>query len=93
MKHEVERDGAAEHLGQVAGADGDFAEQPVGPARPARIPVAAALGEVFAGHHAQAGGDDLHEDGHQAGHADDPQQAVLELRRRRRSVPQLPGSM
>ncbi len=44
------------------------------------IPVAAALGEVFAGDDAEAGGDDLHEDGHQAGQADDPEQSVFELR-------------
>ena len=31
------------------------------------------------GHHAQAGGDDLHEDGHQAGQPDHPQEPVLEL--------------
>ena len=58
----------------------DFAQQPVGPARPRGIPVAAALRQVFAGHHAQPGGDDLHEDRHQAGEPDHPQQAVLELR-------------
>ena len=80
MEQQVEGDGAAQHLGQVAGADGHFAHQPVGPAGPAGIPVAAALGEVLAGHHAQPGGDDLHEDGHQAGQADHPQQPVLELR-------------
>ena len=45
-----------------------------------RIPVAAALGEVLAGDHAQPGGDHLHEDGHQAGQADHPQEPVLELR-------------
>ena len=44
-----------------------------------RVPVAAALGQIFAGDDAQAGGDDLHEDGHQAGKADDPEQSVFEL--------------
>ncbi len=78
--HEVQRHGAAQHLGQVARADGHFAKQPIGPACPARGPVAAALGEVLARHHAQPRGDDLHEDGHQARHADDPQQPVPELR-------------
>ena len=43
MEHEIQRHGAAEHFGQVAGADGHLAQQPVGPAGPARIPVAAAL--------------------------------------------------
>ena len=80
MEHEVDGDGAAEHLGQITGADGEFAEQPVGPAGPARVPIAAALGEVLSGDHAQTGGDDLHEDGHQAGEADHPEQSVFELR-------------
>ena len=57
------------------------------------IPVAAALGQIFAGDDAQPGGDDLHEDRHQAGQADHPEQPVLELRTACRSVPQLPGSM
>ena len=36
VEEQIERDRAAQHFGQVAGADGDFAQQPVGPARPAR---------------------------------------------------------
>ena len=44
------------------------------------IPVAAALRQVFAGDDAEPRGDHLHEDGHEAGEADDPEQAVLELR-------------
>ena len=44
------------------------------------IPVAAALGQVFAGDDAEPRGDDLHEDGHEAGESDDPEQVVLELR-------------
>src|ERR1017187_5704729 len=79
MEHQVDSDGAAEHLGQITGADGEFAEQPVGPAGPARVPISAALGEVLSGDHAQSGGDDLHEDGHQAGEADDPEEPVFEL--------------
>ena len=35
VEQQVEGDGAAQHLGQVAGADRHFAQQPVGPARPA----------------------------------------------------------
>ena len=75
VEQQIERDGAAQHFGQVAGADRHFAHQPVGPTGPAGIPVAAALREVFAGDHAQARGDDLHEDGHQAGQAHHPQQS------------------
>ena len=44
-----------------------------------RIPVAAALGQILAGDHAEPRGNDLQENGHQAGKADDPEQAVLEL--------------
>src|ERR1700733_3292691 len=79
VEEEVEGNGTAEDLGEIAGADGDFAHQPVGPARPRRVPVAAALGKVFAGDDAEARGNHLHKDGHQAGEADDPQQTVLEL--------------
>ena len=80
VKHEVERDGAAEHFREIAGADGHFAKKPHWPARPARIPIAAALGQVFAGDDPEPRGDDLHENGHQAGEADHPQQPVFELR-------------
>ncbi len=74
------RDRAAQHFGQVARANRDLAHQPVRPARPRGIPVAATLRQVFAGHHAQARGDHLHEDRHQAGQTNHPQQAVLVLR-------------
>ena len=77
VEQQVEGDGAAQHFGQVAGADRDFAHQPVGPAVQRGIPVAAALGEVFAGDDAEAGGDDLQEDRHEAGEADDPEQVRI----------------
>ena len=80
VEQQVEGDRAPQHLRQVAGANGHLAHQPVGPASPVGIPVAAALGEILAGHHAQSGGDHLHEDGHQAGQPDHPQKPVLELR-------------
>ncbi len=79
MEEQVESDGAAEDLGQIAGSDGQFAHQPVGPAGPGGIPVAAALGEILAGDYSEARGDDLHEDGNEAGQADDPQERVFEL--------------
>ncbi len=80
VEEQVQRDRAAEHFGKIAGGDREFAEQPVGPARPRGIPFAAALREVFAGDDAEPRGDDLHEDGHEAGEADDPEEVVLELR-------------
>src|SRR5208283_2109600 len=79
VEHQVEGDRAAEDFGEVAGADGDLAHHPVGPAGPAGIPVAATLGEILAGHDTQTSGDDLHEDGHEAGEADDREESVFEL--------------
>ena len=72
MKKQVERYGTSEHLRQVAGADGDFAHQPVGPTRPLGIPVAAALSEILPRHYTEPGRDNLHEDRHQAGKSDHP---------------------
>src|SRR5215469_648090 len=80
VKEKIEGDSAAQNFGEIAGADGNFTHQPVGPAGPGGIPVAAALGQVLAGDHAQAGGDDLHEDRHQAGKTYDPEETVFELR-------------
>ena len=76
----VERDGAAEHFGKVAGADGNFAHQPVRPARPARIPVTTALRQILSSNDPEAGGDNLHEDRHDAGEPHHPKKSVLELR-------------
>ena len=59
--------------------DRQFAEEPVGPTRPPRIPVATALSQVLAGDHTEPSRGDLQEDGHQAGQSDDPEQPVLEL--------------
>ena len=72
VKQQIEGDGAA-------GTNGHFAHQPVGPARPARVPVAAALGKILPCHDAQPRRDDLHEDGHQAGQTNHPKQAIFEL--------------
>ena len=52
-----------------------------------------ALGQVFAGGHAEAGGDDLHKNGHEAGQRYHPQQAILELRPARSRCPSCPGSI
>ena len=82
VEKEVERDGAAKDFGEIAGADGQFAQEPVGPACPGGIPLAAALGEIAAGDDAEPRGENLHEDGHEAGDADDPEEAVFVLRAR-----------
>lgn len=70
MKEEVEGNGASEHLRQIAGADRDFAHQPIRPARPLEIPVAAALSEIPPRHYTEPGRDHLHKDRHQAGKSD-----------------------
>ena len=80
MKKKVERDRAAQYFREIAGPNGHFAHQPVGPARPLRIPVAATLSKILARDHAQTGGNDLHEDGDEASEANHPQQSVLILR-------------
>ena len=76
VEEQVDRHGAAQHLGQVAGRDGDLADEPVRPARPRRVEVAARLGQVLAGDDAQPRGEDLHDDRHEARQGHDPQQVV-----------------
>ena len=78
MGEEVDGDSAAEHFGKIARSDGNFAQEPVGNARPFGIPIAAALGEILAGDDTEAGGDDLEEDGHEGGESDDPEEVVFE---------------
>ncbi len=79
VEEQIEGDGAAEYFCQVTGTDGEFAEQPVGPAGPFGIPIAAALGKILACDDTQAGRDDLHEDGHETGEPHNPEQGVFEL--------------
>src|SRR6266851_1924599 len=80
MEHEVDGDRAAQHLREITSSDSDFAEQPVWPASPAWIPIPAALGQVFSSHNSETRRNDLHEDRHQAGQADHPQQSIFVLR-------------
>ena len=79
MEEQVQGDSAAKHFGQIACPDCQFAQEPVRPACPGGIPVAATLREVFAGDHAQPRANHLHEDRHQAGKPDHPEQAELKL--------------
>src|ERR1019366_9284853 len=78
MEQQVERYGTSQYLGQVTGGNGEFAHQPVGPTGPLGIPVAAASGEILPGHHAQSGGDNLHEKPPQAAQPDPPKEPVFE---------------
>ena len=81
VKKEVERHGAAQHLGQVAGRDGDLAQaaswasassRDKSRGRPGPGPCPVTMPEP--------GGDDLHDDRHEARQGDDPQQIVAVCR-------------
>src|SRR5258708_6070094 len=80
MEKQVESDSASQHFCQIASANGEFTQYPIGPACPPRIPIAATLSEIPTGDYAQSRRHYLHENRHQAGNADHPQQVVLELR-------------
>ena len=91
MEEQVERDRAPQDLREIARGDGDLAQEPVGPAGPSRVPVAARLCEILPGDHPQARRERLHEDGHEAGESDDPEEAVLVLRSRLEIRPPVAG--
>src|SRR5207249_8338409 len=78
MEEQVEGNGTSEYFRQITSTNCEFAQQPVGPASPPGVPVAAALGQILSRHYSQAGGNYLHEDSHQAGHSDHPQKSILE---------------
>ena len=70
-EEQVERDGGAEDFGEVAGGDGDLAEDPEDEGGRARVAVAAGLGEVASAGDAEAHGERLEQDRHQVGDHDD----------------------
>ena len=80
VEQQVEPDGRAQHLGQVAGGDGDFAQHPQRQGDAPRIGFAAGLRQVAAGDDAQARAQGLQQDGHGVGHHQHPEQAVAEAR-------------
>ncbi len=79
-EQQVERDGGADHFGQVAGGDGDLAEDPQNDGGRPRVAVAAGLGEVAAAGDAEPRGERLQQDRHQVGDHDDAEQRVAEAR-------------
>ena len=79
-EQQIQRDGGADHLGQVAGDDGDLAGDPQQQAHRPRITRAAGLGQVQPGGDAQPCGQGLQQDGHEVGEQDHRQQQVAELR-------------
>ncbi len=78
-EEEVQGDDDADDLGQVAGGDGDFSQDPQRPGGPAGVALAAGLRQVAAGDDAQPGGQGLEEHRHQVGHQEDPKQQMAVL--------------
>ena len=76
VEEQVQGDGGADDFGQVAGGDGDFAEDPEEDRRRARVAVAAGLREVASAGDAEAGGERLQQDRHQVRDHDDAQERV-----------------
>ena len=80
VEEQIERDGGADHLGEVAGRDGDLAQHPQRERHGLRIVIAAGLRQVAPGDDAQLGGEPLQQDRHQVGDEDDAEERVPELR-------------
>ena len=76
VKQQIESDRTAQNLGQIAGRDRQFAEQPVGQSRPGRIMVAASLGKVLSHHDAEPRRANLQDDRHRARQRHDPEQII-----------------
>ena len=79
-EQQLEPDRGADHLGQVAGDNGDLAQQPQRQRDRAGVGVAARGGEVAAGGAAQPRGQRLEHDRHDVGGEHDEQEVVAERR-------------
>jgi hypothetical protein len=79
-EEQLQADGGADDLGEVARGDGDFAEEPLEPDDGQGIVVAAGLGEIAAGDDAELDAEVLQQNGHEIGDENDAQQRVAELR-------------
>lgn len=79
-EQQLQGDGGADHLGQVAGDDRRLAGQPQQAAGARRVAFAAGLGQVQAAGDAQARGQRLQQHRHQAGEQDHREQQVAQLR-------------
>ena len=77
-EQQVQRDGRADDLGQIAGRDGDLAEDPEHEADRPRVVVAAGLGQVAAGDDPQLQRERLEQDRHEVGEEDHAQERVSE---------------
>ena len=80
VEQQVQRDGRAQHFGQIAGDNGDLAQEPECDIHPARIGLAARLGQISAGDDAQLRSQRLQQDGHGVRHDQHPEQLVAEVR-------------
>ena len=81
---ELQRDRRAQDFRQIAGGNGDFAQEPQGQRDGARVGFAAELRQVASGGDAQLGGERLNENCQQAAENDDAQERVAEFASRRR---------
>ena len=79
-EQQVERDGGADHLGEVARGDRDLAQHPQHERGRPRVAVAARLRQVAAAADAEAHRQRLQQDGHQVGDEDDAEERVAVAR-------------
>ena len=75
-EQQIQRDGRADHLGQIAGRDRDLAQQPQHDRRRARVVIAAGLRQIAAAGDAEPRGQRLQQDRHQVRQHDHAEQRV-----------------
>ena len=80
MKEQVQRDGGADDLGQIACRNGNFATHPQGQARAARVVVATGLRQIALRHQPEPRGEGLQQDRHQIRHQQHEHELVSEAR-------------
>ena len=90
-EQELQADRRAEYLGQVAGGDGDFAQDPERCRDGAAEHRPAGLGEVHPGDDPEPGAQALQQDRHQVRHHEHPQEGVAQLGSRRDVGRPVPG--
>ena len=79
-EEQVQRDGGADHLGEVARGDRHLAENPEDERRAGRVVIAAGLGQVAAAGDPESKRERLQQDRHQVRQHDHAEQRVAELR-------------
>ena len=91
-EQQVERDGRADHFGEIARGNRDLAEDPENDGHRARVVVAARLRQVAPARDAEAHRERLQQDRHQVRQEDHAEQRVaVAARRRRGRSPSCPG--